>query len=92
MKFELKDILTAIGPSASIVFAARAASRHGNLRDQVRLYRRRVALMRQATNIGLSVAMLLIGTLILAAINVVLPDPGVLTYFGAGLPVLALAS
>jgi Protein of unknown function (DUF2721) len=120
MQFELKDILNAIGPSASIVFAAwifmgylqqrysvaleryrslidqcrqggQAASRTDNLRDQVLLYRRRFNLMRRATNIGLSAAILLISTLILAAVNVVLPDLKVLKYFGAAGAVVGLA-
>lgn len=120
MQFELKDILAAIGPSASIVFAAwifmgflqqrygDAVSRYrslieqcrnddlqgvrrGNIKDQVVLYRRRFELMRRATTLGLSAAILLISTLILAAVNVVLTDATVLKYLGAGCAVAGLA-
>ncbi|MDO9709920.1 DUF2721 domain-containing protein [Paracraurococcus lichenis] len=127
MNFELKDILTAVGPSASIVFAAwifmgylqqrytaafdryrslieqcrggiEQEGRRGNVRDQVMLYRRRFALMRLATTLGLSAAILLISTLILGAVNVLLPHLGLLKYIGAacmigglGLVVIAAA-
>jgi hypothetical protein len=67
-----------------------AASRQGNLRDQVLLYRRRFGLMRRATNTGLAAARPLISTLILGAVHVVLPGPGLPKYPGAGFVVLGL--
>lgn len=102
MHFQLKDVLTAIGPSASIVFAAwifmsflqnrysqafqlyreliqecrereMEQPRGANVRAQVLLFRRRFELMRQATNLGLVAAMLLISTLIGGAVNAVFP-------------------
>lgn len=102
MHFELKDVLSAIGPSASIVFAAwifmsflqnpysvafqlyrdliqhcrdgeMSASRKGNIREQVLLFKQRFELMRLATNCGLAAAILLITTLIGGIINVVFP-------------------
>ena len=47
--------------------------RGANVRAQVLLFRRRFELMRQATNLGLVAAMLLISTLIGRAVNAVFP-------------------
>ncbi len=102
MSFQLKDVLSAIGPSASIVFAAwifmsflqnrysaafqlyrhliekirsgdQPDHREANVRDQVLLFKRRVELMRLATNLGLIAAILLILTLIGGALDVMFP-------------------
>src|SRR5215210_4820578 len=104
MDFELKDLLEALGPTASLIFAAwiflsflqsrytaayeryRAlisefregledARRRHNIRDEVMLYKKRVELMRRATNIGVAAAILLISTLVSAGVSVMLGDP-----------------
>lgn len=120
MKFELNDVLSAIGPSASIVFAAwifmgflqqrytaayeryrsliedcrnggLSGPRRGNVKDQVMLYKRRCELMRAATNIGLTAAILLITTLIASAVNSVFSGLTLPKYLGAGCAVAGLA-
>jgi hypothetical protein len=111
MDFELKDVLEAVGPNASLVFAswifmtflqARYTSAYDRYRSlindyregldgkrkdviqgEILLYRRRVELMRRATNLGLYAAMLLIGTLIVGALDAVFGGPPPFKYLGA---------
>lgn len=119
MDFSLKEFLGAIGPTASIVFAAwifmgflqqryasaydryraliaevrsaeHSVARRSNLRDQVRLYRRRCELMRTATNVGLAAAILLIATLILGGAEVALGSSPWLNLAAAATAVLGL--
>src|SRR4051812_48142278 len=107
--YSLKDVLTAVGPTASLIFAAwiflsflqeryttayeRYRSliseyRQGNLhdqrkrsvRDQILLYKHRCEQMRLATNIGVISAIILISTLITAALNTVFPQATILKY------------
>lgn len=114
----LKDVLEAIGPTASLVFAAwiflsylqarytGAAERYRELADnyrkgasgdraqsvsrQVLLYRKRCNLMRIATNIGVVSAMLLIATLVLAAVEVMFPLHPAVAWTGSCLAVVGL--
>lgn len=120
MSFNLKDVLSAIGPAASIVFAAwifmgflqqrytaaheryrslisqyrngdSSGDRHGNIKDQVKIYKRRFELMKTATNIGLMAAILLISALIAGALDVVFPGFSPLKYVGTGCALAGLA-
>jgi len=108
---QLADILKAIGPNASIIFAAwifmgflqqrydsasdryRAVvgdyrsldhddDRGANLKDQVLAYRHRCRLMSVATMTGLVAAILLIASLILGAVDVIVPKNVVVTTLG----------
>jgi hypothetical protein len=117
--FRLKDLLEAIGPTASLIFAAwifltflqsryttaydryRALlkefrehptkdRRWNSLRDQILEYKRRCEQMRNATNIGVVAAILLISAVIFAAINVVNEALGVLKYLTAASAVIGL--
>ncbi len=53
-----------------------------SLRDQLQIYQRRCALMRQATNLGLVAAMLLTATLVLGAVVTISPTLEVLSPVG----------
>jgi len=118
MQFQLKDVLEAVGPTASLVFAAwiflsylqsrytGAAERYrelvenyrtqhedtraASLTRQIKLYRKRCDLMRIATNIGVASAILLIATLILAAIEVIAPPHPALAWTGSITAILGL--
>jgi uncharacterized membrane protein YraQ (UPF0718 family) len=108
---QLGEVLKAIGPNASIVFAAwifmgflqqrndaaidryRQAvgdfrsnehdpSRSGNLKAQVLAYRRRCRLMSQATFVGLVAAILLIGSLIFGALDILVPNTATIAVCG----------
>lgn len=108
---QLSDVLKAIGPNASIVFAAwifmgflqqrydaaldryreavgdyrsngHDVGRAENLKAQVLAYRRRCRLMSRASTIGLAAAILLIGSLIFGALDVILPQSATLTVLG----------
>jgi hypothetical protein len=61
-----------------------AGDRHDNLNDQIKLYKRRCELMKLATNIGLIAAILLIATLIGAALDVIEPGWWPLEYGSTG--------
>ncbi|MDB5581179.1 MAG: conserved rane protein of unknown function [Bradyrhizobium sp.] len=99
MQFDLEDLLQAVGPPASLIFAAWIflsflqqryvaaferfreltseyrrgddGERHRSVGRQIGIYRRRCEWMRFATNIGIVSAILLISTLVIAALNVV---------------------
>jgi uncharacterized membrane protein YraQ (UPF0718 family) len=108
---QLSDVLKAIGPNASIVFAAwifmgflqqrydaaldryrqavgdyrsgsHDAGRAGNLKAQVLAYRHRCRLMSRASLVGLVAAILLIGSLILGALDVIVPGSASVTVLG----------
>jgi uncharacterized membrane protein YraQ (UPF0718 family) len=108
---QLGEVLKAIGPNASIVFAAwifmgflqqrndaaidryRQAvgdfrsnehdpSRSGNLKAQVLAYRRRCRLMSQAIFVGLVAAILLIGSLIFGALDILVPNTATIAVCG----------
>ena len=108
---QLSDVLKAIGPNASIVFAAwifmgflqqrydaalgryqqavgdyrsegHDAGRADNLKAQVLSYRRRCRLMSRASLIGLVAAILLISSLILGALDIIVPQSATLTVLG----------
>lgn len=114
---QLDDVLKAIGPNASIVFAAwifmgflqqrydsaidryRGAvgdyrsgdhddQRSDNLRDQVIAYRRRCWLMGHALLAGLGAAILLIATLIIGALDVVIPHVPAIGWAGTATAIL----
>ena len=53
-----------------------------NLKDQVLAYRRRCRLMGLASNVGLVAAILLIGSLIFGAVDVLLPNTVLITVYG----------
>src|SRR5436190_6979989 len=59
---------------------ADSARRHGNVKGQVLLYKRRCEQMKLATNVGVVSAMLLITALITAALNVIFEDAAFLKY------------
>lgn len=109
---QLADVLKAIGPNASIIFAAwifmgflqqrydsaidrfresvgdyrsndNPDERAGNLKDQILTYVHRCRLMGWATLVGLLAAILLIGSLILGALDVIVPHNRVIA--GAGI-------
>jgi hypothetical protein len=109
MTFQLKDFLDALGPTASLIFAAwiflsvlqqrytaayeryraliqqyrgseESERRRHNIEHQILLYARRCEQMRRATNIGVIAAMSIIVGLIVAGLNVVLGEVGVLKY------------
>ncbi len=108
---QLGDVLKAIGPNASIVFAAwifmgflqqrydsaidryRSAvgdyrsgnhddARADNLRDQVVAYRRRCRLMGLALLTGLFAAILLIASLMIGALDVIVPRVPAIAWAG----------
>ena len=112
MTLDVQSLLHAIGPSASIVFAAwifmgflqqrydtatarymamieryrvgdDSATRLGNVKDQVLVYKRRCELMSRATTLGLIAANLLILTLVFGGLDVVLPKVILIKLFGA---------
>ena len=111
MDFEMKDVLEAVGPNASLVFAswifmtflqARYTAAYDRYRSlvndyrkgldgkrkeviqgEILLYRQRVELMRRATNLGLYAAMLLIGTLIVGALDAISGGLPFFKYLGA---------
>jgi hypothetical protein len=103
MDFSTKDLLQALGPTASLIFAAwiymtflqqrylsafstyralldgyredgASEERRSSIRNQIMQYKKRCQLMRIATNVGLSAAILLILTLICAAVDVMFPN------------------
>lgn len=110
MDFQLKDVLGAIGPNASIIFASwifmgflqtrytDAYTRYRSLIDsyrdgldgprkdiiraEIKLYRKRVDVMRQATNLGMYAAIMLISALIVAACEAIFGHLPVLKYAG----------
>jgi len=117
--YSLKDVLEAVGPTASLIFAAwiflsflqqRYTTayelyrslideyRQGNLhdqrkrsvRDQILMYKQRCEQMRLATNIGVIAAMLLISTLITAAIYTVFPEAMVLKHVSTACAIIGL--
>jgi hypothetical protein len=111
MDFELKDVVEAVGPNASLVFAswifmtflqARYSAAYDRYRSlindyregldgkrkdvikgEILLYRQRVDYMRRATNLGLYAAMLLIGTLIVGALDAMFGNPPFFKYLGS---------
>jgi hypothetical protein len=117
---QLGEVLKAIGPNASIVFAAwifmgflqqrydsaidryREAvgdyrsnehdeRRAGNLKDQILLYQHRCRLMGSATLLGLVAAILLIGSLMFGAADVLMPKQPVITTAGVLTSMLGFA-
>jgi hypothetical protein len=113
MNLDASAILKAIGPAASIVFAAwifmgflqqrydaaieRYRSmiaqyrkgevsqwRHGNIKDEILVYKRRCELMNAASVVGLISAILLILTLIAGELSIILPKEPVPQYATAG--------
>jgi len=117
--YSLKDVLQAVGPTASLIFAAwiflsflqqRYTTayemyrslideyRQGNLhdqrkrsvRDQIMMYKHRCEQMRLATNIGVIAAMLLISTLIAAAIYTVFPEAMFLKHVSTACAIIGL--
>lgn len=115
MDFQLKDVLGAIGPNASMIFASWIfmtflESRYSNaynryrmliddyrnglegkrkdiIRDEIHVYRRRIDTMRQATNLGMYAAIMLISSLIVGALDAIFGSPAVLKYVGTVLSV-----
>lgn len=115
MDFQLKDVLGAIGPNASMIFASWIfmtflEARYSNsydryrslidsyrdgidgarkdiIRAEIRIYRRRVDTMRQALNLGMYAAIMLISALIAGALDAVLGNPPVLKYVGTVLAI-----
>jgi hypothetical protein len=121
LDFELKDLLDAIGPNATLIFAAwifltvlqsrytsaydryRAlvstfrdgnpqGARRQSLVDQVALYKKRCEEMRFATNLGIYSAVLLIGGLIVAGVNVIAGDKAILKVIAAAALLAGLAA
>lgn len=126
MDYQLKDLLEAIGPPASLIFAAwifmtilqsryqaafdryrslissyrdgdLAEARHGNVKDQILIYKKRCEIMKTAANVGIVSAIFLICVLIFAALNVVFGDVPVLKLMSTicafiGLPLVILAA
>jgi uncharacterized membrane protein YraQ (UPF0718 family) len=120
MQFTLSDLFKAIGPTASIIFAAwifmgflqqrydaaveryremigkyrdvkQTDDRRGNAKDQIMRYKRRCELMNYACITGLVSAIMLLLTLIVGALDVILPGYAVLKYVGAGTSLLGFA-
>jgi hypothetical protein len=117
MDFDLKDVLDAVGPTASMVFASwifmtllqqRYSSGYDRYRSlvesyrqglegdrkrvikgQILLYKRRIAYMRYATNLGLIAAILLIVSLLMGALEAMSDLPGV-KYVGAACTIAGL--
>lgn len=56
--------------------------RKDTVREEIALYRTRVDYMRRATDLGLYAAMLLIGTLIIGALDTIFGSPAFLKYLG----------
>lgn len=110
---QFSDVLKAIGPNASIIFAAwifmgflqqrydsatdryreavgeyrgndHGDERSGNLKDQILTYRRRCRLMGWATLVGLIAAILLIVSLMIGAVDVMIPHSPVIMAAGTG--------
>lgn len=117
--FQLKDLLQAVGPTASLIFAAwifltflqqrytssynhyrqliaefRAHAAHDArrecLRDQILEYKRRCEQMRNATNIGVIAAILLISVLVLGALDTMADHLRVLKYLTAACAIVGL--
>jgi hypothetical protein len=117
--FDLKDVLQAVGPTASLIFAAwiflsylqqRYSSsyeryralidefrhhpekdqRHASLLEQILEYKRRCQQMRLATHIGLLAAIILISSIIFAALNMIDDDIAAFKFLSAGLAILGL--
>lgn len=118
--FQLGDVLKAVGPSASIVFAAwifmgflqqrsdtaferyhslvndyrkqdDSDERLSNLRDQILVVRRRCDLMNRASTIGLASAIALILTLVMGALDVMVPAQPLIRWAGTGTAIAGLA-
>ena len=66
--------------------------RKDTVRDQIALYRERVDYMRRALDLGLYAAMLLIGTLIIAALSAMFGAPAFLKYLGTLTTLAGLAA
>lgn len=108
---QLGDVLKAIGPNASIVFAAwifmgflqqrydaaldryrqavgdyrsegHEPGRADNLKAQVLAYRHRCRLMSRTSLLGLVAAILLIGSLVFGALDVIVPQSAAITVCG----------
>jgi hypothetical protein len=119
MNFDPDDFMKAIGPNASLIFAAwifltflqarytnayeryralveqyRSSSdgdkRHRNVKAQVFLYKRRCDQMRNATNIGVIAAILLIVSLIASGLGVIFSEASFLKYVIAASSLLGL--
>src|ERR1700710_1342785 len=111
MHFQLKDLLEAIGPTASLVFAAwiflsflqsryvaaferyrelandfrkdGESDRKESIARQIKIYKNRCIQMQRATQIGVVSAMLLIGTLVIAGLDVIFPHHNTLPALAA---------
>jgi len=66
--------------------------RKDTIRDEIALYRTRVDYMRRATDLGLYAAILLIGTLIIAALDTMFGSPAILKYLGTATTLAGLAA
>jgi hypothetical protein len=117
--FELKALLQAIGPTASLIFAAwiflsylqqrysaaydryrnlieefrkhrEQDQRHHSVLEQILEYKRRCQQMRLATQLGLLAAILLIGSIISAALSVIGGDAAAFKYLSAALAIFGL--
>lgn len=119
MDFQLKDVMGAIGPNASIIFASwifmgfletrysNAYNRYRSLidsyrdgldgarkdiiRGEIKMYRKRVDVMRQATNLGMYAAIMLISSIIVAALEPIVGHLPFLKYAGTVLSIGGLA-
>jgi Na+/H+ antiporter NhaB len=118
-RFDLKDLLQAIGPTASLIFAAwiflsylqqrysgaydryrnlveefRAHGDHDERRrsvlEQILEYKRRCQQMRLATHLGLLAAVILISSIISAALCVMTDDFAAFKYLSAALAIVGL--
>jgi uncharacterized membrane protein len=115
MDFQLKDVLGAIGPNASMIFASWIfmtflESRYSNaynryrmlidsyrdgldgkrkdiIREEIRVYRQRIDTMRQATNLGMYAAIMLISSLIVGALDAMFGSPALMKYLGTVLAI-----
>ena len=120
MEFTLADLFKAIGPTASIIFAAwifmgflqqrydaaveryremigkyreveQSNDRRVNAKDQIMRYKRRCGLMNCACVTGLVSAIMLLLTLIVGALDVMMPGNSALKYVSAGSALLGLS-
>jgi hypothetical protein len=118
--FDLKDLLQAIGPTASLIFAAwiflsylqqrysaaydhyrkliaefrqhrEEDARHRSLLQQILEYKRRCQQMQLATQVGLIAAILLITSIISAALSVITDDSATFKYLSAALAIVGLS-
>lgn len=119
VSFDLKDLLQAIGPTASLIFAAwiflsylqqrysaaydryrnlveefrqhrESDERHRSILEQIMEYKRRCQQMRLATHLGLLAAILLISSIISAAVNVITGEAAVFKFLSAALAIFGL--